>query len=68
MGNKREWKNWRIWVGLAALFVSGLVIGFLAGGTAEKKITARMLDAGPGERERLIMKRLTSMLDLTDNH
>jgi len=66
MENKGRRKRWRMWAGLTVLFLSGLLIGFLAGGIAEKRLIARTLDAKPGEREQLIMKKLTSMLDLTD--
>ncbi len=66
MENTAGGRSWRIWAGLLVLFLSGLLIGFLAGGIAEKRLTARALDAGSANRTRLIMKRLNSMLHLTD--
>ena len=59
-------KRWRLWVGLVMLFVSGVLIGFWGGGYAQKKVVVQRLEAPPGERGKLIMRRLTRWLDLSE--
>lgn len=59
-------KRWRLWVGLIVLFVSGVLIGFWGGGYAEKRIIVQRLEAPPEDRDKLIMRRLTRWLDLSE--
>jgi len=53
-------------VGLIVLFVSGLLIGFWSGGYAQKQVIARKLETPPKDRTKLIMRRMTRWLDLTE--
>jgi Spy/CpxP family protein refolding chaperone len=59
-------KKWQIWTSMAILFLAGILIGFLGGGLATKRMVAKSLDADPGARERHITRWLTRKLDLTD--
>jgi len=59
-------KRWRLWVGLVMLFVSGVLIGFWGGGYAQKRVVVQRLEVPPGERGKLIMRRMTRWLDLSD--
>lgn len=57
-------KKWGVIAGLAVLFLSGLLIGYFSGGLMEKRAVTQALEAGPGDRERMIVNNLDSLLGL----
>ena len=69
MGEKesKPMRKWKLWSGLAVLFLSGVLIGALSTGLFMKHSLERSLHQGePGVRH-LVMNRLTRQLNLTES-
>ncbi len=58
-------KKWKIWLIIASVFISGLIIGSVGTGFYVKHRVGGLIHRGPGAVRDTIMKKLTSELNLT---
>lgn len=58
-------KKWKIWAGIALIFISGLLAGSAVTGLYVKHRLERIFHEGPPAIKKVIMRKLTSELSLT---
>jgi hypothetical protein len=59
-------KNWKAWIWVIAIFVSGMILGVIAGHLVTVK-KAQEAARDPEVRRQMIVKRLSRKLDLTED-
>ncbi len=58
-------KKWKIWLIIAIVFISGLIVGSAGTGFYMRQRVGGILHRGPGAVKEMVMKKLTAELGLT---
>lgn len=60
-----DMKNWKLWSGIALVFLAGIAIGSAGTGLYIKHRLSGLLQEGPSGIKRITVRKLTDELDLT---